>query len=93
MSTRGITCRIVNAHAVFKGPTVRVRRALVSRTVSNARYLFEQGQPLDERAELQWIDEGVFSLIDGTLSIGLAQPASSVSLVELNVADPAAEQD
>lgn len=78
-----ITCRVVNADSFFKTTKVHMRRALVSQTVSNARYLFERGEPLDERAELQIVDEGEFSVIDGILSVGFAQPPSSVSFVEL----------
>jgi len=86
-----ITCRIVKADSFFKGTKIAMRRELVSKTVSNARYLSEQGNELDQRAELQEVDVGVFRIVDGMLSIGFAQPPSSVSFVELTPVDTAKE--
>ncbi len=79
-----ITCQIVKADGFFNNTKVHLQRSLVSETVSNARYLFEQGGELDARAELQQVDQGVFSVVDDMLSVGFAQPPSSVSFIELS---------
>lgn len=75
-----ITLKVPNGF--FKGP-VRIRRWMVSRTVSNALYLFEKGEDIDKRADLQQVDEGVFRPIGETFGMGFVLPPSSVSLVEL----------
>jgi len=66
----------------YKEP-VRMQRWLVSRTVSNARHLFETGEKLDARAELQRVEEGILRPINGVVDVGVALPPSSVTLVEL----------
>lgn len=79
-----VTLRIREAGGFFGSSRVKIRRWLVSETMSNAHYLFQQKQPLDERALLQEVDGGTFRIVDDTLDIGVTMPPSSVSLVVLD---------
>ena len=82
-SSEMIQLKIRGAEDFFKGP-VEMKRWLVSRTISNAYHIYiEKKEPLDERVELQCVDEATLKPVEGQLSIGLYQPASSVSLIEL----------
>ncbi len=75
--------RIVGADKFFKSPSVQMKRQLVSKTVSNALYLYEQGEKLDGRAQLQTVDEAELRIADGLVEIAFLQPPSSVSFIEL----------
>ncbi len=66
------------AHA---GP-IQIRRWLVSRTISNARYLFERGETIDHRADLQQVDDRTIWPADGIPEYDFGMPPSSVTLVE-----------
>jgi hypothetical protein len=59
-----------------------MKRWLVSETVSNAHQIFQKEGKVDSRAELQQVDEGTFSIIDGVADIGFSAPPSSVSFFE-----------
>jgi hypothetical protein len=80
--TETVMLRVVEDERLLRG-RVRVSRTLVSQTVSNAYDLFAKGQPIDQRAELQVVDQGVLRPVDNALYYGFALPPSSVSLVEL----------
>lgn len=79
-----VAVRVQDASALWKA-RVRYRRWLVSETVSNAYHLFTAGQPLDQRCELQQVDEGTLRVDDGTLNLAFEMPPSSVSLIEFTV--------
>jgi hypothetical protein len=76
-----VAVQVQDASELWKAP-VRYRRWLVSETVSNAYHLFTAGQPLDQRCELQQVDEGTVPIADGTLNLEFKLPPSSVSLIE-----------
>lgn len=78
-----VVIRVADAVRFFGGREVRVARHLVSETVSNALHLFQQGEPIDDRADLQQVDSGTLSCTDGVLEVRFVQPPSSVSFVEL----------
>lgn len=78
--------RVCGADAFFGKSTVHMKRWLVGETVSNAFQLFQQDGKVDSRAELQQVDEGTFSVIDGMADIGFAAPPSSVSFIEIQAA-------
>jgi hypothetical protein len=80
--TESVMLRVVEDEQLLRG-RVKISRTLVSQTVSNAYDLFVKGQPIDQRAELQVVDQAVFRPVDGALHYGFALPPSSVSLVEL----------
>ena len=80
--TLAATVRVQDAADVWKGP-VRLRRWMVGPRVSNAYHLFQTGQALDERCELQQVDERVFQVTGGVLDVSLAMPPLSVSLIEI----------
>ena len=67
---------------------MRYRRWLVSETVSNAYHLFTAGQALDQRCELQQVDEGTVRNVDGMLSLEFEMPPSSVTLIEFEATAP-----
>lgn len=73
---------IFEADNFFGGP-VRMKRWLVSETVSNALYFFQKGETIDKRAELQLVDTGEFTPVDNALDIGFALPPSSVAFIEI----------
>jgi hypothetical protein len=68
--------------ADFLGPQVQVQRYEVSEQVSNAYGRFARGEPLDDRAQLQRVDQARIRAVDGTVTFGFLLPPSSVSLVE-----------
>ena len=70
----------------FGGRKVTMERWLVSETVSNAEYLFTKEGKIDDRCQLQCVDQGSYSIVDGLVDIGFAQPPSSVSLVVMTAA-------
>jgi hypothetical protein len=76
-----IALRVAGADMFFKGP-VRIQRYLVSKTFSNAFNLFEKGQKIDGRAELQKVEDCTTRPVDGTVNFGFIQPPSSVSFIE-----------
>jgi hypothetical protein len=78
-----VTLRIREAAKFFGTPTVTMKRWLVSETTSNAHYLFQKGEKLDERATLQQVDNGAYAITDDLVDIGFAAPPSSVSFVEI----------
>jgi len=55
----------------------------VSETVSNVYHLIAAGQPLDDRASLQQVQDGTMRLVEGQLEVGFSMPPSSVALVTL----------
>jgi xylan 1,4-beta-xylosidase len=77
-----ICLRVVGGEKFFKGP-VRINRYLVSKNLSNAWYLFEKGEKLDDRAELQKVESCTTRPVDNMLNFGFVQPASSVSFIEM----------
>ncbi len=77
-----VTLRVANAGTFFKGP-VHMRRSLVSKTVSNAFNLFEQNQKIDDRAELQQVQECTTRPSGDEVELRFVQPRSSVSFIEL----------
>ncbi|MBT9147009.1 MAG: Beta-xylosidase [Syntrophomonadaceae bacterium] len=79
-----VILRIREADAFFGTGRVHMKRWLVSETVSNAFYLFQKEGKIDSRAELQQVDEGTFSVIDGMVDIGFSAPPSSVSFIEIS---------
>ena len=80
---QAVVLRIREARAFFGAHRVRFKRWLVSRTVSNAYYLWKHKRLNQRRAALQQVDHGSFRIIHGKVDIGFAMPPSSVSLVEL----------
>jgi hypothetical protein len=76
--------RVRNARAFFGSRPVRLRRWLVSRTVSNAYYLWKHGKLNAHHAALQQVDSGEFQIVEGKVDIGFSMPPSSVSLVEVD---------
>ena len=80
--TENVMLRVIEDNRLLRG-RVKISRTLVSQTVSNAYDLFAKGQPIDQRAELQVVDQGVLRPVDNALYYGFALPPSSVSLVEL----------
>ncbi len=82
-SRQSVVLRIRDARAFFGGTHVRFKRWLVSRTVSNAYYLWKHAQLNEHRAALQEVDHGRFHIVAGQVDIGFSMPPSSVSLVEV----------
>ncbi|MFZ2657764.1 MAG: glycosyl hydrolase [Victivallales bacterium] len=78
-----VILRIRDADTFFGTGAVHMKRWLVSETVSNAFYLFQKEGKVDSRAELQQVDEGTFSVVDGMADIGFSAPPSSVSFIEI----------
>jgi hypothetical protein len=78
-----VILRIREADTFFGTRVIHMKRWLVSETVSNAFHLFQKDGKVDSRAELQQVDEGTFSVIDGVTDIGFAAPSSSVSFIEI----------
>ncbi len=78
-----VILRVQDAEAFFGTQVLHMRRWLVSESVSNAFHLFQKEGGIDARAELQLVEEGALSVIDGKVDIGFAAPASSVSFIEL----------
>ncbi|MBN1863995.1 MAG: hypothetical protein JW808_03755, partial [Victivallales bacterium] len=78
-----VILRIRDAETFFGTQVLHMRRWLVSESVSNAFHLFQREGGMDARAELQQVDGGVFSVIDGMADIGFSAPASSVSFIEI----------
>ena len=87
-----VTLRIREADLFFGTHAVHLKRWLVSETTSNAYHLFQQDGKVDSRAELQQVDEGSFSVIDGLVDIGFAAPPSSVSFVEISTPSETGQQ-
>ena len=83
-SRQSVVLRIRDARAFFGGTHVRFKRWLVSRTVSNAYYLWKHGKLNAHNAALQQVDSGEFQIVQGRVDIGFAMPPSSVSLVEVD---------
>jgi hypothetical protein len=77
-----IALKITEGDTFFKGP-VRIQRYLISKTFSNAYDLFEKGQKIDHRADLQKVEECTTRPVDGAVNFGFVQPPSSVSLIEI----------
>ncbi len=80
-----VNIRIAGANGYFKG-AVHVRRYLVSKTVSNAYHLFEKGEKIDSRADLQMVEDRTLTQAGEALNIGFVQPPSSVSFLEMQTA-------
>ncbi len=80
---QAVVLRIREARAFFGAHRVRFKRWLVSRTMSNAYYLWKHKRLSQHRAALQEVDHGSFRIIHGKVDIGFAMPRSSVSLVEI----------
>ncbi len=76
-----IALRVTEADTFFKGP-VRVQRYLISKTFSNAYDLFEKGQKIDHRSDLQKVEDCTTQPVDGAVNFGFVQPPSSVSFIE-----------
>ena len=83
-SRQSVVLRLRDARAFFGGTHVRFRRWLVSRTVSNAYYLWKHGKLNAHHAALQQVDSGEFQIVEGKVDIGFSMPPSSVSLVEVD---------
>jgi len=81
-----VQLQIIDADKFFKGSSVQIKRQLVSRTISNALYLFQEGQKLDDRANLQTVDMNTVKIIGGRLDWSFIQPPSSVSFIEVTPA-------
>ncbi len=80
---QAVVLRIRCPYRFFGAGTVRFKRWLVSRTVSNAYYLWKHAQLNEHRAALQEVDHGRFHIVAGQVDIGFSMPPSSVSLVEV----------
>ncbi|MBI3922990.1 MAG: hypothetical protein HY318_16330 [Armatimonadetes bacterium] len=86
-----VTLRVREADAFFGSRFVHVKRWLVSETSSNAYGLFREGAPLDERCELQQVDDGRLAIIDRVTDIGFHAPPSSVSFLTIEAATTAGQ--
>jgi len=85
-----VILRVREADAFFGTGEINMKRWLVSENESNAFYLFQNEGKVDRRAELQQVDAGTFSIIDGVVDIRFSAPPSSVSFIEMS---PRAEPD
>ena len=83
--TQHVALRVLEAGTFFQG-AVQAERHLVGPGVSDALGLWQGGEPLDGRAELQLVETATLQPVDGAVEIGFAQPASSVSLTVLTPA-------
>lgn len=77
-----ITLRIADAGKIFHGPA-KLSRSLISDNTSNALYLFQKGEKLDQRCNLQTVDSRTLQPAAGQLEYTFAQPPSSVSFIEI----------
>jgi hypothetical protein len=78
----GVTVR--NASKFFGADKVKVSRRLVSRTHANAYHVYKSGGELTEdNTAMQILDSGEHAIVDGSVSVGLTMPPSSVSFIEI----------
>lgn len=82
----GVIVRVRDAAEFFGTGKVKVERWLVGKTTSDAYNLFLKGgkSAVDGRAELQKVDSGSLTILDGSLDAGFAMPPSSVSFLVLS---------
>lgn len=79
--------RVREAAAFFGTPKIHVKRWLASESVSNAYHLFVKEGRVDERAELQLVEDGTYAIVDGLADVACSMPPSSVAFVEITADD------